>query len=1192
MIEKPIKILLIDSNPEDVFKIKESLSTSRTEQFECIHIDRLSDGLESLVYHVFDIILLDLSPPNDEGFALLTTLHQASPDIPAITMSRTQDDDLAARARREGAYDHLFKGAIDSDLLKHSVLAAVKHKQTENQLIHFPDAWARTFDAIPDLIMILDSEHRIIRANKAMAEKLGLYPEELIGRSCYHIVHETEEPPHFCPHARLMTDGLEHSVEVHEDHLGGDFLVSVTPMYNPDGTIRGSVHVARDITEIKHTEEELRGSEQELGVRNRILEIFLTIPDDEAYAEILKFILETFKSEYGTFGYFDNNGDFIIPSMTREIYWEKCSVPDKEIIFERGAFRGIWEKALKGRKSFYSNEGPFNIPQGHVLIKNTMVTPIIYRDEIISAIHIANKPTDYDEQDVRLLETIAHKIAPVIHARVERDRHERERKQTEEALQEKTKDLAERIKELNCLFEISKLREEAGDSLEETLKKMVSIIPPAWQYPEITCARLTLEDQEYKTNNFKETAWKQSSDIVVHARRIGSLEVSYTEKRQERDEGPFLKEERQLLNAISERIGRIIEHKRAVEDLKKAHDELEMRVQERTAALEAEHAFRQSIENSILSGIAVIDLEGRQTHVNPAFCKMVGWSAEELIGATPPFVYWATEHIDKTLEILQAAMKSEMPPEGVEIRLRRKSGERFDALLLVSPLKDRNDNVIGWVGSVGDITARKKAEEALRKSEARLAEAQRIASLGNWDWNIQTNELQWSDEIYRIFGLTPQEFGATYDAFLFAVHPDDREFVKRAVHEALYGLPYSIDHRIVLPDGTIRFVHEQGEVTFGESGEPIRMLGTVQDITERKESEKALQDSQANYAAIVEGFDGFVYIYSENHDIEFMNERMMKHIGYDATGQKCTQALQTIGDICPWCKDNIVLANETVRLEIHNRDDNRWYYIINTPIHNQDKSTSRMVMIQDITEKKENEARLIMSERLSALGQMASGIAHEINNPLATISACAEGLLNRIQRGRSDPEVFENYLNIIHEEVARCKNITTGMLSFVREKAYEKKHVHIDNILDKALELISFQGRLKKVEVVRNYKDSPVVHGSEGALKQVFLSIIMNALDAMEDKGTIMLETGIEDREAFIKICDSGPGISSEEASKIFDPFFTTKSEKGGIGLGLSIANKIIIDNDGKIQVVSEREKGTTFTITLPAVQSGNMSDE
>ncbi len=140
---------------------------------------------------------------------------------------------------------------------------------------------------------------------------------------------------------------------------------------------------------------------------------------------------------------------------------------------------------------------------------------------------------------------------------------------------------------------------------------------------------------------------------------------------------------------------------------------------------------------------------------------------------------------------------------------------------------------------------RKRSEERLRRSEASLAEAQRIAHLGNWDWNIVTNELGWSDEIYRIFGLLPQEFGATYEAFLDSVHPDDREFVKKAVDEALYeDKPYSIDHRIVLPDGTERIVHEQAGIMFDNAGKPIRMIGTVQDITERKRAEGALEKSE------------------------------------------------------------------------------------------------------------------------------------------------------------------------------------------------------------------------------------------------------------------------------------------------------------------------------------------------------------
>lgn len=136
------------------------------------------------------------------------------------------------------------------------------------------------------------------------------------------------------------------------------------------------------------------------------------------------------------------------------------------------------------------------------------------------------------------------------------------------------------------------------------------------------------------------------------------------------------------------------------------------------------------------------------------------------------------------------------------------------------------------------------AAEALRLSEARLAEAQAMAHLGNWNWDIRSGSLSWSDEIYRIFGLHPQAFGATYEAFLERVHPEDRALVRESVDRSLRALgPYAIDHRVLLPDGGIRFVHEQGEVRFDENGLPLRMIGTVQDVTERKVAEMTLLHS-------------------------------------------------------------------------------------------------------------------------------------------------------------------------------------------------------------------------------------------------------------------------------------------------------------------------------------------------------------
>jgi two-component system NtrC family sensor kinase len=262
--------------------------------------------------------------------------------------------------------------------------------------------------------------------------------------------------------------------------------------------------------------------------------------------------------------------------------------------------------------------------------------------------------------------------------------------------------------------------------------------------------------------------------------------------------------------------------------------------------------------------------------------------------------------------------------------------------------------------------------------------------------------------------------------------------------------------------------------------------------------------------------------------------------------------------------------------------------------------------LKEVMEKKGDEMRLIMTERLAALGEMASGIAHEINNPLATISACTEALLKRMEKEKIGSILFENYLRIIQEEINRCQNITHRMLSFVRKRGDGRQDVQINEILDKILEMVNFQGRLKNVDVLRNYQaEVPVICANEGDLRQVFLSIITNAVDAMEGEGTLTVETGIilpspplekggephgvknpapQGKGGFvsIKIGDTGPGIPPHLINRIFDPFFTTKSEKGGTGFGLSVADKIIKENHGKIDVTSEEGKGTTFTITLP----------
>jgi PAS domain S-box-containing protein len=259
-------------------------------------------------------------------------------------------------------------------------------------------------------------------------------------------------------------------------------------------------------------------------------------------------------------------------------------------------------------------------------------------------------------------------------------------------------------------------------------------------------------------------------------------------------------------------------------------------------------------------------------------------------------------------------------------------------------------------------------------------------------------------------------------------------------------------------------------------------------------------------------------------------------------------------------------------------------------------------ILEDVTERKEKEMQLIMSERLAALGQMASGISHEILNPLATVGACAEGLLSRLDKGQTDPELLRNYLKIVEEEVQRCKQITRSMLSFVRPRGNEgNKEVDLISVLENTLEMISFQGRLKNIAISRAYENKPLtLIGDENDFRQVFLSVIVNALDAMEDRGALTLEAARKDKGVFVRISDTGPGIPTAVLHRIFDPFFTTKANKGGTGLGLSIANRILRDYGGEFVVETGEGKGSAFTLILPVhprgsgifpVESGKMPD-
>jgi two-component system NtrC family sensor kinase len=272
------------------------------------------------------------------------------------------------------------------------------------------------------------------------------------------------------------------------------------------------------------------------------------------------------------------------------------------------------------------------------------------------------------------------------------------------------------------------------------------------------------------------------------------------------------------------------------------------------------------------------------------------------------------------------------------------------------------------------------------------------------------------------------------------------------------------------------------------------------------------------------------------------------------------------------------------QMESRASGETRTFRISKIPMRLDDGPVTHVITVgEDITEWREAQDRISQAEKLAAIGTLAAGIMHEINNPLATISACAEGL------ELADPDApagVRDGLRLIQSEVRRCKGITDSLLDFSRPKSADKSLVDVNAVIDRTLFILKHHSRFKKLSVRLELDPSlgPVVRANEEQLVQVFMSLLLNAVDAMHEQGTVELRTrwGEGATSVLAEVVDHGEGIRRADRPKIFEPFFTTKAPGRGTGLGLSICYAIVAEHGGRIEVDSTPGEGSVFRIVLP----------
>jgi PAS domain S-box-containing protein len=650
-----------------------------------------------------------------------------------------------------------------------------------------------------------------------------------------------------------------------------------------------------------------------------------------------------------------------------------------------------------------------------------------------------------------------------------------------------------------------------------------------------------------------------------------------------------------------------------------------------------------------LVGIADTSLQTGWLRFNNRLCEMLGYSPDELkqtnwVKLTHP------ADLQEELKDFRRALSGQTEGYSREKRFIRKNGEIFHAITALRCVRGKNGKVDYFVTFLFDITPRKKAEEDLKKSQKSLARAQELAHLGSWRWDIPANQISWSDETYRIFSMKPQEFEATYEAFLQSVHPEDRRIERTAMSRAFNdpNKNYSVEYRVVRPNKTVRYVHLLGEIILDDNGEPLKMEGFIQDITDYKQIESQLRTlneeleqrveertvdlEKANSALRVEikerieveGMLRTLFDNSPDHIltvdplgvVQFHNSNQTDQFPTLLAGSNLEKALPAI--VYKQCKkrlDQVFESNKTTSLQVV-WDNDTWWEVRLAPIHRKNKAHAVMMVFTDITEKRTLQVQAIRNARLASLGVLAASVAHEINNPNNAIGFSSSSLhhfwqetvpiLENYRRENGDYELggmpldecletVPKLVSGIGKHVERVKKIVENLKHMARQDEGKLEDlVDLHETLRSAVSILNSQIR-KSTDRFDLSCDGTTffIKGNTQQLEQVFINLIQNSLQALPSRDRRVLVNAHTDptgEKALITIIDEGRGIPQELLDRISTPFFTTKEKTGGLGLGLSITDTIVKNHKGQLTFQSDPDNGTCATVQLPIHNPGTIN--
>lgn len=613
---------------------------------------------------------------------------------------------------------------------------------------------------------------------------------------------------------------------------------------------------------------------------------------------------------------------------------------------------------------------------------------------------------------------------------------------------------------------------------------------------------------------------------------------------------------------------------------------------------ESEERFRLSFENASI-GMSLTAVDGQMIKVNRAFCEMLGYTEYEL--ETKGFIEVTyPEDLAESQECFRSMLAGERQTCRMQKRYIQHNGSIVWADVSTILLHDPMGEPLNFVTHIVDITDRKRAESLIRETNEILNQAQTLAHVGSWQFDLVKKSIVWSDETYRIFGCKPGKINLSLENIRKMVHPDDLEKHDRTIADAIVTGHYQPEeYRLIRPDGTIRTISGDGKIISDTSGKFVKLVGAIQDITERRHAEDALRESEARFRQLFENSRAVMLLIDPEHGaILDANTAAADFYGY-RRDVLCAMGIEEINqlpvdDVAKFRKHAISmesnyfifphrLANGTIRtVEVHS-----------SPIKISGRSYLFSI-VHDITDRKRaEEQREALIEELeqknTELERFTYTVSHDLKSPLITIGGYL-GFLEKDAIAGDIPRLQED-IERITSATEKMRVLLSDLLSLSRvgRIVNPPERVSFGTIAHEAVEQVGGAAREHHVTITI-VPDLPEVYIDHTRIREVLVNLLENAIKFSGEQDNSEIEIGarydLQGPAFFVK--DNGIGIDPKFHEQIFDLFKKLDANAEGTGIGLAIVKRIIEVHGGRIWVESAGlGKGSTFFFTLPESGSG-----